>query len=139
MPLHPPGLSMYNVMSHPSMNCFQLGVPVMNGISAVSTTPVTTIYNQPNLDVSKTNSTLSISTSKTSNETTVQKVITAAPQMAGPDELAARAKEAAAAAEASKSKATNDDDDVTRALLAAAAGVTYTRTQGKDGKGDFTC
>ncbi|CAL8105669.1 unnamed protein product [Calicophoron daubneyi] len=64
----------------------------------------------------------------------VQKVITAPPQMAGPNELAARAKEAAAAAAAAKSKAGEDDDDVTRALLAAAAGVTYTRVQGPNGK-----
>ncbi|VDP85368.1 unnamed protein product [Schistosoma mattheei] len=66
-----------------------------------------------------------------------QKVITAPPQMAGPNELAARAKQAAAAVAAAKSKAEDEDDDVTRALLAAAAGVTYTRVQGPDGKGKF--
>uniref|UniRef100_A0A095ASF8 RNA-binding protein 42 n=1 Tax=Schistosoma haematobium TaxID=6185 RepID=A0A095ASF8_SCHHA len=40
----------------------------------------------------------------------------------------------AGAVAAAKSKAEDEDDDVTRALLAAAAGVTYTRVQGPDGK-----
>ncbi|BHF64422.1 hypothetical protein SprV_0200742500 [Sparganum proliferum] len=65
----------------------------------------------------------------------VKTVISAPPQMAGPEELAARAKETAAAAEAAKLNALEaDDDDVTRALLAAEAGVTYTRTTGPTGK-----
>nr|VZI39272.1 unnamed protein product [Spirometra erinaceieuropaei] len=65
----------------------------------------------------------------------VKTVISAPPQMAGPEELAARAKETAAAAEAAKLNALEaDDDDVTRALLAAEAGVTYTRTTGPNGK-----
>lgn len=65
-------------------------------------------------------------------------VITAPPQMAGPTELAARAREAAAAEAKSKSASLDDDvdDDVTRALLAAAAGVTYTRVQGPNGQGE---
>ncbi|VDM00566.1 unnamed protein product, partial [Schistocephalus solidus] len=66
---------------------------------------------------------------------TAKTVISAPPQMAGPEELAARAKETAAAAEAAKLNALEaDDDDVTRALLAAEAGVTYTRTTGPNGK-----
>ncbi|VDP53100.1 unnamed protein product [Schistosoma margrebowiei] len=79
----------------------------------------------------------SVNKETVSEHNPTQKVITAPPQMAGPNELAARAKQAAAAVAAAKSKAEDEDDDVTRALLAAAAGVTYTRVQGPDGKGKF--
>nr|CAH8832198.1 unnamed protein product [Trichobilharzia regenti] len=135
----PPGVSMFVPLSQPPVSCYPINM------AHTHIPPPNPAFNPP-----KTTN-ISVPTAKTetfsvaaSNKGTnaesnpTQKIITAAPQMAGPNELAARAKEAAAAAAAAKSKAEDEDDDVTRALLAAAAGVTYTRVQGPDGKEKVT-
>ncbi|KAA0184998.1 RNA binding protein 42 [Fasciolopsis buskii] len=111
----------------PSVMPLQPQISPIQTITLNNTT--STVTTQQATSVSKSSGT----NHKLANSTATT-VITAPPQMAGPNELAARAKEAAAAAAAAKLMAEDEDDDVTRALLAAAAGVTYTRFPGRDGK-----
>ncbi|CAH8460684.1 unnamed protein product [Heterobilharzia americana] len=131
----PPGISMFVPLSQPPVSCYPMNVthahlPPSNQVFMPPKTSSASIPTSK----TETVSTASVNKMNNSELNPVQKVITAPPQMAGPNELAARAKEAAAAAAAAKSKTEDEDDDVTRALLAAAAGVTYTRVQGRDGK-----
>ncbi|CAH8447361.1 unnamed protein product [Dicrocoelium dendriticum] len=128
----PPGLPMYVPLVQHTIPTFQPTMaPIPPGPLPVQHKTVVTNITLPTISNTST-------ISKSSPSEIVQKVITAPPQMAGPDELAARAKEAAAvAAKRQKSVSDDDDDDVTRALLAAAAGVTYTRVQCPNGKDDF--
>ncbi|KAH8849897.1 RNA-binding protein 42 [Schistosoma japonicum] len=131
----PPGVSMFVPLSQSHVSCYHMNVaqthlPPPNSIFIPSKA------SNMSVPTSKTEVVPATSVHKdTSNDiNSNQKVITAPPQMAGPNELAERAKQAAAAVAAAKSRAEDEDDDVTRALLAAAAGVTYTRVQGPDGK-----
>ncbi|KAF6773860.1 hypothetical protein AHF37_06861, partial [Paragonimus kellicotti] len=130
----PPGLPVYAPLVQPSPPTYQVPtapVRIAAGPLPVQHKTVVTHVTLPTISPT----TQTISKSATSRET-AKTVITAPPQMAGPTELAARAREAATAAAKSKASAVDDDvdDDVTRALLAAAAGVTYTRIQGPNGK-----
>ncbi|KAA3679068.1 uncharacterized protein DEA37_0010839 [Paragonimus westermani] len=130
----PPGLPVYVPLVQQSPPTYQVPtapVRVAAGPLPVQHKTVVTHVTLPTIPPA----TQTVSKSATGRET-AKTVITAPPQMAGPTELAARAREAATAAAKSKASAVDDDvdDDVTRALLAAAAGVTYTRIQGPNGK-----
>ncbi|TGZ63343.1 hypothetical protein CRM22_006976 [Opisthorchis felineus] len=126
-PLHmTSGVPMYLPLVQPTIPTFQPTVP--SGPLPVQHRTVVTNVTLPTISPSTT------TTSKSTSSEVTLKVITAPPQMAGPTELAERAKEAATAAAKSRTAVDEDDDDVTRALLAAAAGVTYTRVQGADGR-----
>ncbi|OON19328.1 hypothetical protein X801_04805 [Opisthorchis viverrini] len=126
-PLHlTSAVPMYLPLVQPTIPTFQPTVP--SGPLPVQHRTVVTNVTLPTISPSTT------TTSKSTSSEVTLKVITAPPQMAGPTELAERAKEAATAAAKSRAAVDEDDDDVTRALLAAAAGVTYTRVQGADGR-----
>ncbi|KAF8561849.1 hypothetical protein P879_04001 [Paragonimus westermani] len=130
----PPGLPVYVPLVQQSPPTYQVPtapVRIAAGPLPVQHKTVVTHVTLPTISPA----TQTVSKSATGRETG-KTVITAPPQMAGPTELAARAREAATAAAKSKASAVDDDvdDDVTRALLAAAAGVTYTRIQGPNGK-----
>lgn len=134
----PPGVPMFVPLSQPPVSCYHMNVahtqlPPSNPVFMPSKASNMSIP-APKVEMSPVSS---VNKETVSEHNPTQKVISAPPQMAGPNELAARAKQAAAAVAAAKSKAEDEDDDVTRALLAAAAGVTYTRVQGPDGKGKF--
>ncbi|CAH8479378.1 unnamed protein product [Schistosoma guineensis] len=131
----PPGVPMFVPLSQPPVSCYHMNVahtqlPPSNPVFMPSKASNMSIPT-PKVEMSPVSS---VNKETVSEHNPTQKVISAPPQMAGPNELAARAKQAAAAVAAAKSKAEDEDDDVTRALLAAAAGVTYTRVQGPDGK-----
>ncbi|KAK4467324.1 hypothetical protein MN116_008938 [Schistosoma mekongi] len=131
----PPGVSMFVPLPQSHVSCYHMNVahthlPPPNSVFMPSKASNISVPTSKTEVVSATSVHKDTSNDINSN----QKVITAPPQMAGPNELAERAKQAAAAVAAAKSRAEDEDDDVTRALLAAAAGVTYTRVQGPDGK-----